>query len=176
VCVTCGCEEPARPRRVLPRRNAAKTDPDELILEATEEALARAEAWIGWDSGAVMSMGSAWTPNKALRRIADHLIDHLCQIEARPAVEMPVPDLWRGRAVTLESDWSRFTEQDLDEATARIRRLAQVVAWCLRSLCAEWDSDAGSEWTLRTIAEHLAEASAAYSSRPQPTITVPPPA
>lgn len=175
VCLTCGCEEPGRPRRVVPRRNADQIEPDELILDATEDALARVETWIGWDSGAVMSMGSAWTPHKALRRIADHLIDHLCQIEARAAGELPVPDSWRGRSVTFESDWSRFTEQDLDEATARIRRLAQVVALRLRSLRAEWDSDASSEWTLRTIAEHLAEASAAYSSRPRPTPTVPPP-
>ena len=116
-----------------------------------------------------MSLGSAWTPHKALRRIADHLIDHLCQIEMRVALETPVPDLWRGRSVTLESDWARFTELDLDEATARIRRLAQLMALRVRSLREDWDTDAGAEWTIRAIAEHVAEASAAYASRPVPT-------
>jgi hypothetical protein len=122
-----------------------------------------------------MSLGSVWTPHKALRRIADHLVDHLCQIEARTSGDTPVPDSWRGRSVTLESDWSRFMEQDLDEATARIRRLAQVTAWRLRSLREQWDADAGNEWTLRAIAVHLAEASIAYSTRPLATPTVPPP-
>ena len=122
-----------------------------------------------------MSLGSAWTPHKTLRRIADHLIDHLCQIEMRVALETPVPDLWRGRSVTLESDWARFTELDLDEATARIRRLAQLMALRVRSLREDWDTDAGAEWTIRAIAEHVAEASAAYASRPVPTAVVPPP-
>jgi len=175
MCLTCGCDEPGRERRVVPRRYADRVEPDELVLEATEDALERAQTWIGWESGAAMSLGSAWTPHKALRRIADHLIDHLCQIESRVTQEVPCPDPWRGRSITLETDWCRFTEQDLDEATARIRRLAQVVASRLRSLRDQWDAGAGSEWTIRTIAEHLAEASAAYASRPPATPTVAPP-
>jgi hypothetical protein len=174
MCLTCGCEEAGRPRRAIPLRHPGHAEPDELILQATEDALAVAEGWIGWDSGAVMSMGSAWTPHKALRRIADHLIDHLCQIETRVALEPPVPDLWRGRSVTFEADWARFTEQDLDEATARIRRMAQTMALRVRSLREEWDADAGEEWTIRAIAEHVAEASAAYASRPAPTNDVRP--
>ena len=175
MCLTCGCQEPGRLRRAILRRNAAQADPDELVVEATEDALATAATWIGWDSGAVMSLGNAWTPHKALRRITDHLIDHLCQIEARATNETPVPDLWRGRSVTLESDWARFTEHDLDEATARIRRLAQVVALRLRALSGDWDREVADEWTLRAIAQHLAEASAAYASRPPATPTAPPP-
>ena len=68
MCLTCGCQEPGRLRRAILRRNAAQADPDELVVEATEDALARAATWIGWDSGAVMSLGNAWTPHKALRR------------------------------------------------------------------------------------------------------------
>ena len=175
MCLTCGCEEPGRARRATVLRTPGHPEPDELILQATEDALGLAEGWIGWSSGAVMSLGSAWTPHKALRRIADHLIDHLCQIEMRVALETPVPDLWRGRSVTLESDWARFTELDLDEATARIRRLAQLIAVRVRSLREDWDTDAGAEWTIRAIAEHVAEASAAYASRPVPTAVVHPP-
>lgn len=175
MCLTCGCEESARPRRVPELRHLDHPEPDELIVLATEDALARAESWLGWSSGAVMSLGSAWTPHKALRRITDHLIDHLCQIEARVAGDAPVPDSWRGRSVTLETDWARFTEQDLDEATARIRRLAQVLATRLSALRADWDTDAGGEWSIRAIAEHLAESTATYASRPSATPVASPP-
>ncbi len=175
MCLVCGCDEPNRSRRPITRRDPEHPEPDELIIEATEQALAQAEAWIGWSNGAVRSLGNAWTPQKALRRITDHLIDHLCQIETRAAREMAVPDLWRGRSVTLDSDWSRFSEQDLDEATARIRRLAQLMVLRLRSLRAQWDADSGPDWTIRAIAEHVAEACATYASRPMATPTVPPP-
>jgi hypothetical protein len=43
-------------------------------------------------------------PLKALRRITDHLLDHLAEIEATLAGQPTVPDGWHGRAVTLESD------------------------------------------------------------------------
>jgi hypothetical protein len=173
MCLTCGCEEVGRPRLIVQLRNPANPEPDELLLQATEDALALAEGWIGWSSGAMMSLGSAWTPHKALRRIADHLIDHLCQIEARANTEVPVSDRWRGRSVTLESDWARFTELDLDEATARIRRLTQIMVLRLRALRAEWDIKVDEEWTIRAIAEHLAEATSAYASRPIATPVMP---
>jgi hypothetical protein len=174
MCLVCGCEEAGRPRRQLVLRHPGHPEPDELVLEATEESLARAESWIGWSSGALMAMGNAWTPHKALRRIADHLVDHLCQIEARSAGETPVPDMWKGRSVTLDTDWARFSEQDLDEATARIRRLAQVMAWRLRALQKEWDSGEEEDWTIRNIAEHLAEASVTYAQQPPATAVLAP--
>src|SRR5438128_12223256 len=139
MCLTCGCQEPGRLRRAILRRNAAQADPDELVVEATEDALARAATWIGWDSGAVMSLGNAWTPHKALRRITDHLIDHLNQVECRAAGVESVPDEWRGRATTLTSDWAPFSEDELNEASARLRRLGQTLALRLRDLRTEWD-------------------------------------
>ena len=149
MCLICGCEEPGRPRREIAVRSPGHPDPDELVLQAAEDALAVAEGWIGWSAGASMSLGNAWTPHKALRRITDHLVDHLCQVEARSA------------------DWARFTEQDLDEASARIRRLAQVLAIRLLALRPSWDEEAGEEWTIRAIAEHVAEASATYAGQPR---------
>src|SRR5437764_4107193 len=113
MCLACGGEEPARTRREVALADPIKPSPDERVLVATEDALARAQTWVGWNGAAAMSFGNAWTPHKALRRITDHLIDHLCQIEARLAGEAPVPDAWRGRSVTLDTDWARFTEQDL---------------------------------------------------------------
>jgi hypothetical protein len=165
MCLICGCDEPCRPRRVIQRRDPEQPGPDELVVEATEQALAQAESWIGWNGASQMSLGSAWTPHKIMRRIGDHLIDHLCQVEARVAQTDPVPDLWRGRAVTLSSDFPPFTEQDLDEATARIRRLAQVFSIRLFAARDQWDAPAANEWTVREIAEHVAEATTTYASR-----------
>jgi hypothetical protein len=165
MCLSCGCDEPGRPRRAIELRNPGRPEPDELVPQTTEDALALAESWIGWNSGAKMSLGSAWTPHKVMRRITDHLIDHLCQIEARVSGDHPVPDPWRGRAITLDTDWAAFTEQDLDEATARIRRLAQLLAIRLRASRDVWDAPAGEEWTIRAIAEHVSEATGTYSTR-----------
>jgi hypothetical protein len=170
MCLTCGCSEPKRSYHNIVLADA-HPGPDELVLRPTEQALKRAESWIGWNGAAVMSLGSAWTPHKALRRIADHLIDHLCQIEARAAGVPSIADQWHGRTVTLHSDWATFSEQDLDEATARIRRLAQLLALRLDALRSVWD---GTEWTLRAIGEHVAEATGGYSSRPAPTRVIGP--
>ncbi len=70
-------------------------------------------------------MPNTWTPHKALRRIADHLVDHLHQVEALLAGATPVPDEWLGRTVTVDADWSRFTEPDYAEACSRLRRLGR---------------------------------------------------
>ena len=97
-----------------------------------------------------------WTPHKALRRIADHLTDHLHEVEALLAGAEPVPDGWHGRSVTLDADWARFTELDLAEARSRVTRLARC--YFLRYEVAgpqEWDAPRGPAWTLREIAEHV---------------------
>ncbi len=52
-------------------------------------------------------MPNTWTPHKALRRIADHLVDHLHEVEALLADAEPLPDEWHGRRVTLDADWAR---------------------------------------------------------------------
>jgi hypothetical protein len=69
--------------------------------------------------------GNAWTPHKALRRAADHLLDHLAEVECRLAGLPPVPDRWHGWTVTTDADFARFTEVDLDEATSRLTRLGR---------------------------------------------------
>ena len=100
---------------------------------------------------------NTWTPAKALRRITDHLIDHLHQVEALLAGAPAIPDTWHGRFVTLDSDWGRFTEADYDEACSRLRRLGRW--YVLRYEAAgpdAWDAPRGGEWTLREIAEHVA--------------------
>jgi hypothetical protein len=176
MCLVCGCGEDGRIAREIKYRDPAHPGPDELVLRSVEDALAVAESWLGWNGVATLSLGNAWTPNKALRRITDHLIDHLNQIDCRAAGIAPVPDLWRGRATTLTTDWATFTEDELNEATARLRRLGQTIASRLLALRADWDNEPGAgEWTFRAIAEHLAEASTTYATRVTRTPTATPP-
>ena len=176
MCLICGCEEQGRTPRPVVFRDADHPDPDEFVLRSVENALATAERWIGWSGGATFSLGNAWTPHKALRRITDHLIDHLNQVECRAAGVESVPDEWRGRATTLTSDWAPFSEDELNEASARLRRLGQTLALRLRDLRTEWDTvPTGGAWTIRAIATHLAEASETYASRaPVVPIAAPP--
>jgi hypothetical protein len=147
----------------------ANPAPDERVLIGVEEALATAEGWLGWNGVATMSMGSAWTPHKALRRITDHFVDHLAQIESRAAGVPDVGDAWHGRMATLGTDWAPFTEQDLDEASARIRRLAHILALRFCALQPDWEADAGDEWTIRAIADHVVEGTTTYASKPRAT-------
>jgi hypothetical protein len=99
-------------------------DPASLVPDAVDEVLRLAATWLAWDGAPRFGDGNAWTPHKALRRVANHLLDHLAEIEALVVGESAVPDTWHGGAVSLESDWARFTEADLDEAASRLRRYA----------------------------------------------------
>jgi hypothetical protein len=135
-------------------------NPGQLVVNAVEASLALAATWHAWDGRPVArtvdGKPNTWMPNKALRRITDHLIDHLHQVEALLAGAEPLPDTWHGRFVTLDADWGRFTEADFDEACSRLRRLARW--YVLRYAAAgapAWDEPRGGEWTLREIAEHV---------------------
>lgn len=132
-------------------------DPGAPIQEAVEEVLRLAATWLAWDGRPRVGDGSAFTPHKALRRAADHLIDHLAEAAARVTGAAPVPDTWLGRTVTLDADWAHFTEADLNEARNRLSRLAQLWRILLGSLSAEQlDRRDGPAWTLREVAAHAA--------------------
>jgi len=137
----------------------ATENPGVLVESAAEHCLDLAATWLAWDGRPRVSEDGdrIYTPHKAVRRIADHLVDHLAEVEALLAGVATTPDGWHGSLVTLESDWARFTEQDLDEARQRLRRLARTFS--LRLAAAgpgAWDAPRGESWTLRHIAEHLA--------------------
>ena len=138
---------------------ATDSDPGSVIERATERVLDLARTWLAWDGTPRLSEDGdrVYTPHKAMRRYADHLIDHLAEIEARLAGVPTRPDGWHASLVTLESDWARFTEADLVEATERLTRLSTTFR--LRLLAAgeqALDRDRGDgEWTLRQIAEHV---------------------
>jgi len=136
-------------------------NPAQLVVDSVETCLALARTWHAWDGRPIPrdldGMPNTWTPHKALRRIADHLIDHLHEVEALLAGAEPIPDEWHGRRVTLDADWARFTEPDYDEASSRLRRLARCYLLRYGSAGpAAWDAPRGEAWTLRQIAEHVA--------------------
>lgn len=132
-------------------------DPTTLVDDAVAEVLARAEQWLGWDGRPVFQAGNAWTPHKVLRRVTDHLLDHLAEMECRLAGQPTIPDRWHGRMATTDADFARFTEIDLDEATSRLTRLAA----CYRARLSTLDEtmlDAVPEdggWTLRQVLHHV---------------------
>jgi hypothetical protein len=136
-------------------------NPASAVAASVAQCLDLAATWHAWDGRAIArtidGLPSTWTPHKALRRITDHLVDHLHEAEALLAGAEPVPDEWHGRMVTLDADWARFTELDFDEARSRLRRLARC--YLLRydtAGRAAWDALRGEAWTLREIAEHVA--------------------
>lgn len=137
---------------------SADSDPGLRIEQATARVLALARTWIGWDGKPRVSDGGdrIYTPHKGICRYGDHLIDHLAEVEARLAGVESRPYGWHGSLITLDSDWARFTEADLEEATERLTRLSTTFR--LRLLAAgehEWDRPRGEAWTLRNIAEHV---------------------
>lgn len=145
-----------------PRREHPDDNPGQLVLAGVDACLELARTWHAWDgrpiAGTVDGKPSVWTPGKALRRIADHLTDHLHEVEALLAGAEPVPDEWHGRMVTLDADWARFTELDYDEAQSRLRRLGRWYVLRYQSAGpASWDQPRPGAWTLRRIAEHVAQ-------------------
>jgi hypothetical protein len=141
-----------------------RSDPAELILGAVATCLELAATWYAWDGRPWVSEptdnlpgGTVFTPHKAIRRITDHLVDHLAELEAVLAGAEPIPDTWHGRSVTLAADWAPFTEADLNEARNRLGRLGQLYALRLRSLDDDaLDSPRDRSWTIRQIVEHVA--------------------
>jgi len=140
------------------RADESRTDdPGVAVEKATERVLTLARTWIVWDGRPRLAEDGdrIYTPHKVVRRYADHLIDHLAQVDALLAGVAPRSNGWRESAVTTDADWARFTEADLVEATERLTRLSR--SFRLRLLTVdpvEWDADRGTDWTLREIAEH----------------------
>ncbi|MFD5762744.1 hypothetical protein ACFWIZ_48350, partial [Streptomyces sp. NPDC127044] len=96
------------------------------------------------------------TPHKAIRRVADHLLDHLAELEARLVGEEPLPDHWHASASTTRADLAPFTREDLDEARSRLTRLARIWANRLDTLTEDQlDDSPGEGWSFRQLAEHL---------------------
>ena len=134
-------------------------NPGWLVEQSVAAGLETAATWLRWDGRPHVTLDGerVYTPHKAVRRLADHLVDHLAEVEAVLAGVPTQPDEWHASLVTLDADWARFTEADLREAQQRLSRLARTFS--LRLAAAgpdEWDRPREG-WTLREIAEHLAD-------------------
>ena len=145
---------------------APETDgrhPAAVVTAMIDHVLDLAATWPNWDGQPAEvavedePQPRIYTPHKAIRRVADHLVDHLAEIEARLAGRAPEPDAWHGSMITTDADYARFTPADLDEARSRLTRLGLIWDVRLRSLSgAELDRRDGDAWTVRQVAFHLA--------------------
>jgi hypothetical protein len=131
--------------------------PADVVTGMVEHVLELAATWTAWDGTPRRTDdGRDYTPHKAIRRVADHLVDHLAELEARVAGVPTIPDHWHASAITTTADLAPFTQDDLDEARSRLTRLAQIWDVRLRALSDErLDRQEGAQWTLRQVAFHL---------------------
>jgi len=147
--------------RPSPVHAANDDNPAALVTAAVAGALELGRTWLGWDGRPRVDRegGRVYTPHKAVRRTADHIVDHLAEVEALLAGQQTEEDRWFASTVTVAADWAPFTEADLREAEQRLRRLARTFE--LRYAAAdpeEWDRPRDPNWTLRQIAEHVGTA------------------
>ncbi|MGZ0149543.1 hypothetical protein ACXJJ3_20935 [Kribbella sp. WER1] len=134
-------------------------NPGELVAAAVERSLKFVVTWPAWDGVPRISDDDRpFTPHKAVRRIADHLVDHLAEVEALLAGVPTQPDEWHASALTSAADLASFTVEDVREAEQRLTRLGRTFVLRYAALDpAEWDQPRTPNWTLREIAEHLTE-------------------
>jgi hypothetical protein len=144
--------------------STTSTHPADVIAAMVEHVLDLAATWPQWDGTPFEApvegepQPRLYTPHKAVRRVCDHLIDHLAEIDARLAGRPTEPDTWHGSMVTTPADMAPFTADDVDEAGNRLRRLASMYDVRLRPLTAEQlDARDGDAWPLREVALHVAE-------------------
>ncbi|MFI6291168.1 hypothetical protein ACIBEJ_06245 [Nonomuraea sp. NPDC050790] len=132
-------------------------DPATAVADMVAHVLRLAGTWTRWDGVPRPVDDRVYTPHKAIRRVADHMIDHLAEVEARLAGLPPIPDRWHASAVTTAHDLAPFTQDDLDEAVSRLTRLSQIWTVRLGSLTEErLDHSPGEGWSIRYLAHHLA--------------------
>ncbi|MER7849373.1 hypothetical protein ABTZ03_36165 [Kitasatospora sp. NPDC096077] len=136
-----------------------------LIPGMMDHVLALADTWTAWDGRPVINAdGRTYTPHKVIRRVADHLLDHLAEVEARLAGETAAPDHWHASNVTTPADLVPFTAADLDEARSRLDRIGRI--WALRVAALperQLDDSPGVGWSFRQIVCHLARTAAYYA-------------
>ncbi len=101
-------------------------EPAQAIDDMVDHVLALAETWIDWDRGPRPTDDRIYTPHKSIRRVGDHMLDHLAQLDAHVAGIPSFPDTWHASAMTTPSDLAAFGRDDLDEARSRLKRLAQL--------------------------------------------------
>ena len=97
--------------------------PADVVAAMVEHVLGLASTWTRWDGTPTVvpvedEPPRTYTPHKAVRRVADHLLDHLAEVEARLAGQPTVPDHWHGSMVTTPADLATFTADDWTRPSA----------------------------------------------------------
>ena len=98
--------------------NADPVDPAAVVSTMIETSMDVMRTWVHWDGQPVSVDGRIYTPHKAVRRLTDHLIDHIAQIEAMLVGAVPPEDDWHASAMTTASDLAPFLPEDAEEANA----------------------------------------------------------
>lgn len=128
-------------------------DPADAVSDMVERVLSLADTWGAWDGQPIPIDDRVYTPHKAIRRVADHLVDHLAQLEAHLGGTPSLPDRWHASSITTPADMAPFGPEDLDEARSRLRRLAEIWRIRLASIPpSELDTAADGAYTPREMA------------------------
>jgi len=112
-----------------------------------------------------------YTPRKVLRRVLDHSLDHLNQIDQWLAWQrdgvVPTPtDGWAGSTVTLPDDLLPLAQRDLDAWLWRIDQAARLLQQRAAGLTSEeldWAPPDGG-WPLRRVLHHVARCERLYGA------------
>ncbi|MFE7593919.1 hypothetical protein ACFU6K_31390, partial [Kitasatospora sp. NPDC057512] len=160
-----GSSDPADTGTPPPTEDLGKAELAALVPEMVAYVLDRAAGWTAWDGRPIVNAdGRTYAPHKAVRRIADHLVDHLAELEARLVGEPTEPDHWHASNVTTPADLALFTTADLDEARSRLTRLAGIWSRRVAALPDErLDDSPGTGWSFRQIVCHVSGAGYYYA-------------
>ena len=155
-------------------------DPVAHLIEAHQEARRYLEEFGLFEATPRVTNGSGipFTPRKTLRRVLDHALDHLNQIDQWLAWQQqgitPTPtDGWASSALTLPEDTAPLSPADLDAWLWRIDLAVSLVVQRAGQLTPEqldWQPPDGG-WTLHQMLHHLASGEVFYSAwfhRPLP--------
>jgi hypothetical protein len=133
-------------------------DPADAVHDMVSHVLELAETWVAWDGKPVAIDDRVYTPHKAIRRVADHMLDHLAQLDTHLADVSSLPDEWHASSTTTPADLAPFQPEDLDEARSRLSRPAQIWRIRLGSVPDRMmDAAEGDSYTPREMAFHLLE-------------------
>ena len=132
-------------------------NPSQSVPLMIDRVLAMAESWVNWNGEPVIIDGREMTPLKALRRVSDHVLDHLAEIQARVTGTESLPDHWHHSAYTTAADLAPMSGEDLNEARERLKRLAELWTIALDSIPEEaLDAPTAGRMTIRELASHTA--------------------
>jgi hypothetical protein len=138
--------------------------PADVVNAMVEHVIDLVQTWTVWDGTRYdvevegEDVPRIYTPHKAVRRVCDHLLDHLAEIQARAAGQPTEPDRWHGSLVTTPADVAAFTGDDRDEAVSRLQRLGQMWDLQLRAMTdSQLDARDGEAWSPRQVAFHVSE-------------------